>query len=140
MKNNKLGIILLVFGILIIIAGLLIFVINKSESTNNKKPIEEAPIGADSGLSPEEFYDWKTNLSIRTAEIVDETFNNIYTLDNNGEFTFTLYDLQTTYNKDLSEFNTDTITCDLQTSTIKVTKDEDGYIKEIDLNCTNSEE
>ena len=86
-------------------------------------------------MSPEEFYNWETNLYIRANEIMDETFNDKYTLDENGEFNITLETLQNKYKKDLSEFNNDIVECDLSNCKVKVTLNGKEYQKEIHLSC-----
>ena len=97
-------------------------------------------MGVNEGMTSEEFYNWETKLNIRAIEILDETFNDNYTLDKNKEFSITLYELQTKYGKNLSQYNTNTITCDLENSIITVKKEKDEYVKSVLLSCTNTEE
>ena len=140
MKKNIVGIILFIIGLLVIGFGMFFILSEEKEPPKQKEPEVVTPQGADSGMTPEEFYNWETNLNIRTAEIMDETFNDEYTLNSNGEFKITLKELQTKYNVNLSEYNTGTISCDLENSIIVVTKENDEYIKTITIKCTNSAE
>ena len=141
MNKSKI-IVIMLCGIGLMTIGSGIFMFKNASSTDNppSEIPEKSPLGDSSGMSPEEFYNWETNLNIRAAEIVDETFGGNYTLDENGEFNIKLSDLNKIYNKDLSEFNTDTITCDLEKSTIQVYKEDGSYEKAVSLFCTNSAE
>ena len=138
MKINILGIVMLVIGLIIIGLGVF-FVINENKETSKGKESEQTlPQGADAGMPPEQFYNWETQLNIRAIQLLDETFNDQYTLDENGEFKISLKELKTKYNVDLSEFNTGTISCDLENSVITVTKENGEYFKSVLIKCTNS--
>lgn len=142
MKKNKKIILLLVLVIAVILIGVGIFITTKDDEQPTEKPTEEVvtkqeiPTGEGGNSSPEEFYNWETNLYIRASQIIDETFKDKYTLDENGEFNITFSELESKYKVDLNEFNTETIFCDLANSTLKVTKNGEDYQKEILLSCT----
>ena len=138
MKKKILIVLVLVFGVLLVTAGVLVTLHTKPEEKpiQEQKPKEpEIPVGEGGDMSPEEFYNWETNLYIRANEIMDETFNDKYTLDENGEFNITLETLQNKYKKDLSEFNNDIVECDLSNCKVKVTLNVKEYQKEIHLSC-----
>ena len=138
MKKKILIVLVLVFGVLLVTAGVLVTLHTKQEEKpiQEQKPKEpEIPVGEGGDMSPEEFYNWETNLYIRANEIMDETFNDKYTLDENGEFNITLETLQNKYKKDLSEFNNDIVECDLSNCKVKVTLNGKEYQKEIHLSC-----
>lgn len=138
MKKKILIVLVLVFGVLLVTAGVLVTLHNKQEEKliQEQKPKEpEIPVGEGGDMSPEEFYNWETNLYIRANEIMDETFNDKYTLDENGEFNITLETLQNKYKIDLSEFNNDIVECDLSNCKVKVTLNGKEYQKEIHLSC-----
>ena len=146
MKNKKKIIILI--AVLVIAIALITFGVlysSKKDETPDNKTTEteevteqEIPTGEGGDSSPEEFYNWETNLYIRASEIIDSTFKNKYTLDENGEFNITFAQIESKYGADLSEFNTETINCDLTNSTLKVTRNGEDYQKEILLSCTNN--
>ena len=138
MKKKILIVLVLVFGVLLVTAGVLVTLHTKQEEKliQEQKPKEpEIPVGEGGDMSPEEFYNWETNLYIRANEIMDETFNDKYTLDENGEFNITLETLQNKYKIDLSEFNNDIVECDLSNCKVKVTLNGKEYQKEIHLSC-----
>lgn len=138
MKKKILIVLVLVFGVLLVTAGVLVTLHTKPKEKpiQEQKPKEpEIPVGEGGDMSPEEFYNWETNLYIRANEIMDETFNDKYTLDENGEFNITLETLQNKYKKDLSEFNNDIVECDLSNCKVKVTLNGKEYQKEIHLSC-----
>ncbi len=140
MKRKILISIVLVFGVLLVTAGVLVTLQStkpeeKPQQQEEQPKEPEIPVGEGGDMSPEEFYNWETNLYIRANEIMDETFNDKYTLDENGEFNITLETLQNKYKKDLSEFNNDTVECDLSNCKVKVTKNGTEYQKEIHLSC-----
>ena len=140
MKKDKKNIITILTGIVVI--GILILGIGLYLGNQNKEKEEvDNPIfGVNEGMTSDEFYNWETKLNIKAIELVEEVFNDKYPIDKDGKFTITLYDLQTKYGKNLSQYNTNTITCDLENSIITVTKEKEGYIKSVQLACTNSEE
>ena len=134
-KNTVKTLIIGLIGFIILVMG--IYLLNN----RNVYEKEKTPLGIGGQYTNEVFYSWKKPLNIRAIEIFDEAINDNYTLDNDGKFVITLYELQTKYGKDFSMYNTDTISCDLQNSTITVKKiEEDGIEKIVDLSCTNSEE
>ena len=139
MKGSKiLSIIIIIIGVAAIAVGVMLSL--NSVKTEEDKDTEQIEVqsGADSGLTPEEFYNWETNLNIKATEIMDEIFKDNYTLDANGEFNITLAQLGSEYNADLSDFNNETIKCDLEKSTIQVIKyDGESFSKIVTLSCTN---
>lgn len=139
-NKNKKNIIIILIGIVLI--GILILGIGVYLGNQNKKIEEEdKPIrGVNEGMTYDEFYNWETKLNVRAIELVEEVFNDKYPIEKDGTFTITLYDLQTKYGKNLSQYNTNTITCDLKNSIITIKKENEEYRKSVRLVCSNSEE
>ena len=137
-KNIKIIIIAIMIIGLLAIAGGTVLLTLQSEKKEQK---EEVSLGE--GISTEDFYNWETDLSKKAFE----KFNKVYSKDSfdftkSVEYTVSLEVLRTQHNQDFSEFNTETIKCNLENSVIRITKDDevDGLYTTLELDCINSEE
>ena len=112
------------------------YLISKSNNKGtNKKPNGNNPVVDKTEDS------WFTKLNIRLIELFNEKYPLDYQFDieDEGQLTFTLKDLKN-LGVDVSEFNTDIIHCDEDTSRIVVTKSGDEFLRMSALDCTNDNE
>jgi len=137
MKKSK-KILLWIF-IIILLVGIgfgCYYYLSKSDKNSNKKNKN-----TDKTVVEKNEDSCFTKLNIRLVELFNEKFPFDYEfdVDESGSTTFTLKDLRN-IGVDVSEFNTDTIHCDEDTSKIIITKSGDDYLRMTALDCTNDEE
>ena len=116
---NKKKIIMLVV-IIICLLLLVIFYLKKNEDSAN-----------------ENIVDWDIDLIRKFSSYVEEVYpsDKNYLTDDNETIVITLQELKEKYNKDVSMFNTEKISCNLEKSTIEILKDDGSEIRKVDLFC-----
>lgn len=119
--------ILLVIFIVVIIFGATLMLIKEENIT-----VISEGIGNDKGIN-----NWQDPLNILLMEKVNEVFPEGYhfPIDNNSRFILTVSDFQKQHHVDLSEFNTESVKCDLEKSQIIVYMQNGEVIKSVDLKC-----
>lgn len=137
MKNSKkilLWIIILILLVGLGFGGYYLYTKSNDKSTN-KKSNKNNPVVDKTEDS------WFTKLNIRLIELFNEKYPLDYQfdVDDDGQVVFTLKDLRN-LGVDVSEFNTDIIHCDEDTSRVVVTKDGDEFLRMSALDCTNDNE
>lgn len=128
--KNKLLIFLSFFLVAIIIMLLILGSFKqKKNNINNNSTTEQ-------NQSPEEFYDWETNLHIKAMEIFNNKYSDDYQFnyDNTGKFILTLKDLEDT-GVDLSDFDNDTVICDKEKSFFEVYFENEEQLRSVKLIC-----
>lgn len=134
---------LIIIGIILlfIIIGVTTFILRKHDTPEEKPKPPVVQMGGTSG-DGSYIYGWKENLDgliyQKFIEIFPEDYD--FKLKVNQSFTVTLEDMQEHFDVDLSEFNTETIKCNLEKSYFKVYKTEDGEFMTSNLECENLEE
>lgn len=132
--------IFLILAILLVLGGYLIYLFgvwkdenNINNTTNN---IDEMS-GTNSKEGEENFYDWETKLNIRILEIFNEVYpeNYEFNLKNGETFEVNLNTLEKKHRKDISEFNTEEVKCDIYLSKVIVSKDEEGILRGAKVAC-----
>ena len=143
MKNKKNKKLLIILGIvlLLVIVGGIIFVLRNSDVIEEKPKPPVAQMGGTSG-DGSYIYGWKENLDGLIYEKFLEIFPEDYDfkLKVNQSFTITLEDMQEHFDADLSDFNTETIKCNLEKSYFKVYRTDEGEFMTSNLECENLEE
>ena len=135
MKSLKKALIFIIVIVLLVGLGFGGYYLYNKNNTETKKSKENDQTIIDDEDS------WFKKLNIRLIELFNEKYPMDYDfdLDDGEHITFTLKDLRD-LEVDISEFNTDIIHCDEDTSRIVITKDGDEYQRMTALDCTNDEE
>ena len=127
--KNKFAVIIVIVVIFLIILGFVLY--QKDHSSH-------IPIGV--GGDSDKQKTWNGSLYIRFSELFDELFpnNDLFQVSEDNELRITLNELKDV-GMDISEFNTDTIHCDLDKSyaTISYDSDYQQYFRSFYLDCTN---
>lgn len=88
-------------------------------------------------LINENVAEWDIDLVRKFSSYVEEVYpsDKNYLTNDTESIVITLQELKEKYNKDVSMFNTEKVSCDLEKSTIEILKDEDSEIRKVDLFC-----
>lgn len=134
MKKKKTKLALLIIAILgAIILGIGVYI---GISNLDKQKKDPPPMGINNTSGGEQPLDLETKLIIRAIELTEEALNDKYPYKEDGTFTITLAELQRQYHKNLSIFNTDLVTCDIEKSYVIIAKEDKDIYKTANLACT----
>jgi len=138
MKKSK-KILILILIIILLVAGVgcyfYFFRGNNTKSKNNSSKKDNTPV------VDEVSENWFTKLNVRVITLFNEKFplDHQFDINDGEELTFTLKDLRD-LGVDVSEFNTDTIHCDEDSSKVVIRKSGEDFLRMSALDCTNDNE